>query len=127
MIESSVQHLIDQVIDSPVKLHLILVFHEHSRLEASAAQIAERTCRDIWSVTTALNELAEDGMLQCVTAFGGAPLYHYAPAYERVEAINQFFRLYDDPLTRDVIQRAIRESADYAPFRRVGGYAFAAA
>lgn len=127
MIESTVQQLIDQVIDSPVKLHLLLVFHEHSRLEASAAQIAERTCRDIWSVTTALQELADDGALRCSTPFSGEQFYHYAPTVDRLEAIDKLFSCYDDPLTRDMIQRAIRESADYAPFRRSAGYVFAAA
>lgn len=124
MIESTVQQLIDQVIDSPVKLHLVLVFHEHSRLKANAAQIAERTCRDIWSVTTALQELANDGALQCI---GNEQFYHYAPTVDRLEAMNRLFSYYDDPLTRDTIQRAIRESADYAPFRRSSGYIFAAA
>jgi hypothetical protein len=58
MLDPIVQRFLEQVVDSPVKLHLLLLFHEHSRLEASASKMAERTCRDIWSVTQALEELS---------------------------------------------------------------------
>jgi hypothetical protein len=122
MIEPTLQHLIETVIDSPVKLHLLLIFHEHPRSEVSAAAMAERACRDIWSVSDALDELATDGALVCVHTASGHCMYRYQPAPALIEPILLLLRAYDDPMKRDGIQRAIRASADYAPFRRANTF-----
>ena len=50
MLDPLVQRLLEHAIDTPVKLHLLLLFHENPRLEASSFTIANRVCRDIWSV-----------------------------------------------------------------------------
>lgn len=118
MIDPTVRCLIESVIESPVKLHLLVMFHENQRMEATAAAVADRVCRDIWSVSEALAELAEAGvMLQAATAHGD-PVYRYAPTAELLPLLNRFMQGYNDPLERDLIQRAIREQADLALFRR---------
>lgn len=122
MVEQTLQHLIETVIDSPVKLHLLLIFHEQPRNEVSAAAMAERACRDIWSVSDALDELAADGALVRLPATNGHHLYRYQPATALIEPILTLLRAYDDPMKRDAIQRAIRTSADYAPFRRAAAF-----
>lgn len=124
MIESTLQHLIEHVIDSPVKLHIMWIFHEQSRLEATPQQMAERTCRDIWSVSDALDELAEDGALVRLSHADGGIRFQYAPDSALIEPLNKLFHSYDDPMARDLIQRAIRASAEYAPFRRAQGYEY---
>jgi hypothetical protein len=118
MVDPVVQQLLEQAIDTPVKLHLLLVFYENPRLEASPRAIADRVCRDMWSVAQALHELADDGvLLQAATAHGD-PVYRYEPMTELVESIARLIRGYNDPLERDVLQRSIRDLAAYAPYRR---------
>jgi hypothetical protein len=117
MLDSTIQHLLEQAIDSPAKLQLCLLFYENQQLEGSATQFANRIYRDIWSTREALRQLAEDGIL--VTA--GAPtdpVYHYRPRAEYVDALSRLAYGYNEPLERDKIQRALREIASYAPYRR---------
>jgi hypothetical protein len=117
MVDPLVQRLLEQAIDSPVKLHLLLLFHENPRLEANARAIADRVCRDIWSVTQALQELADDRVLLSIP-IPGDQVYRYAPAEDLLEPIGRLLRGYDDPLERDKLQRSIRDLARYAPYRR---------
>jgi hypothetical protein len=117
MVDPLVQRLLEQAVDSPVKLHLLLLFHENPRLEAAPRVIAERVCRDIWSVSQALQELAEDRVLLSIP-IPGDQMYRYAPAEDLLEAIDRLLLGYDDPLERDKLQHCIRDLARYAPYRR---------
>jgi hypothetical protein len=117
MMDAVVQSLLEQAIDTPCKLHLLLIFHENPRLDSTPRQVAERSCRDIWSVTQALQELAEDGVLSAHVAAGDLR-YRYTPRPEQIEAIRKLVRGYDDPLERDRIQSSVREIASYAQFQR---------
>jgi hypothetical protein len=117
MIDSTVQRLLEEAIDSPVKLQLILMFYENRGMEGTASQFANRIYRDIWSTREALRELAEDGILS-VSNIAGEPIYHYHPRAELVDPIFRLVHSYNEPLERDKIQRALREVASYAPFRR---------
>jgi hypothetical protein len=118
MVDPQVQRLLEQAIDTPVKLHLLLMFHENPRMEATATAIADRICRDIWSVAQALQELADDGVMLCAAMVHNDPVYRYAPADELLDAIHRLITGYDDPLERDKLQRSIRDLATYAPYRR---------
>ncbi len=117
MIDSMIQRLLEQVIDSPIKLQLLLMYYENPRMEGTSFQIAERIYRDIWSTREALRELAEDGIL---TAFanGGEPIYRYRPRSEYAEPIFRLVQSYNEPFERDQVQRLLREVATYAPYRR---------
>jgi hypothetical protein len=119
MIDSSIQRLLEQAIDSPVKLQLCLLFFENRRLEGTAAQFANRIYRDIWSTREALREMADDGVL-IVTPLAGEPIYRYRPRPELADAIFRLAQAYNEPIERDVIQRTLREIASYAPYRRAG-------
>jgi len=125
MVDSAIQRLLETVIDSPIKLHLCLLFDENSRMEGSAAQLANRIYRDIWSTREALRELAEDGVLS-VSNHTGEPIYRYRPRAEYVDAIFRLAQSYNEPIERDAVQRALREIASYAIYRRTsaGGTAF---
>ncbi|MFV9505774.1 MAG: hypothetical protein AB4911_14560 [Oscillochloridaceae bacterium umkhey_bin13] len=118
MVDPLVQCLLEQAIDSPVKLHLLLIFHENPRMEVTPQTIAERICRDIWSVSQALSELADAGIMLHAASANGEALYRYGPSGEHIEAIRRLLRGYDDPLARDHLQRVIRDLASYAPYRR---------
>lgn len=122
MIDPSVQLLLEEAVDSPLKLQLLLLFHESPWLEATSTYVASRACRDIWSTVEALRELHHDGILRVVKTDDGEPVYGYGPADHRDEAICSLARSYADPLRRDAVQCAVRELASYAPFRREGGW-----
>ena len=117
MIDSTVQRLLEQVIDSPIKLQLLLTYYENPRMEGTAFQIAERIYRDIWSAREALRELAEDGILATV-GVGPEPVYRYRPRPEYIEPIFRLVQSYNEPFERDQLQRLLREVASYAPYRR---------
>ncbi|HMQ33071.1 MAG TPA: hypothetical protein PKD53_20235 [Chloroflexaceae bacterium] len=118
MIDPMVQSLLEHAIDNPVKLHLLLVFYENPRLEATPRAIAERICRDIWSVAEALQELADDGIMVHAATANGDPVYRYGPGLAHLEAIERLINGYNDPLERDLLHRSLREVAAYAPYRR---------
>jgi hypothetical protein len=125
MVDSTIQRLLEKAIDSPIKLQLCLLFDENQRMVGSAAELANRIYRDIWSTREALRELAEDGVL-CVSDIAGEQIYTYRPRAEYVDAIFRLSQSYNEPIERDAIQRALREVASYARYRRssLGGAAF---
>lgn len=117
MIDSSIQQLLEQAIDSPIKLQLCLILYENRQLEGSATQFANRIYRDIWSTREALRQLAEDGIMVSQSTHG-EPIYRYRPRSEYVEGLTHLAQSYNEPLERDKIQRMLREIASYAPYRR---------
>lgn len=116
MVDKHVQVLIERVIDSPLKLQLLLLFCEHRKLEGTAAEIALRTYRDEWSTGEALAELADDGVL--AVQGSSEPAYRYNPRQDLVEPIVRLCSLYNEPLERDLLQRSVRDAATFAPYRR---------
>ena len=116
MIDPTVQHLLEQVIDSPIKLQLLLLYDENPRFQGTGSQIAARTYRDIWSTREALRELAEDGLLS--TTGTADPVYSYRPHTEYREPISRLIQCYNEPLERDRLQAALHEIARNAPYRR---------
>ncbi|MBO9311418.1 MAG: hypothetical protein J7465_04160 [Chloroflexus sp.] len=118
MIDPLVQRLLEHVLDTPTKLHLLLMFHEHPRAELTASAIAERLFRDIWSVQQALEDLTAAGFLSVANVAAGQPFYRYTPPPEWHEAIRRLVRSYNDPIERDLIQRTIRDLSVFASFRR---------
>ena len=116
MIDPSVQRLLEQVIDSLIKLQLLLLYYENPRFEGTATQVVGRTYKDIWSTREALRELAEDGLLDASGA--NDPVYNYRPRPEYREPIFRLVQCYNEPLEREQLQRVLHEIARNAPFRR---------
>jgi hypothetical protein len=116
MIDPSVHRLLEQAIDTPIKLQLLLLFYENPRFEGSGSQIAERIYRDIWSTRDALSEMTEDGLL--FAAGLGEPVYRYWPRPEYREPIFRLAQTYNEPLERDQLQGTLREIASYTAYRR---------
>jgi hypothetical protein len=116
MIDPTIQHLLEQAIDTPIKLQLLLLYYENPRFEGTAVQVAERIYRDIWSTREALSEMTQDGLLFAATV--DEPVYRYRPRPEYREPIFRLAQSYNEPLERDQLQREVREIASYAPYRR---------
>ena len=122
MIDPTVQRLLEQVIDSPIKLQLLLLYYENPRFQGTGSEIAARTYRDIWSTREALRELAEDGLLSATGA--SDPVYGYRPHSEYRESIARLIQCYNEPLERDRLQVALQAIARNAPYRRASNGAF---
>jgi hypothetical protein len=117
MIDQSVRSLLEDVVDTPLKLQLVLLFVEHQQLRATAAQVANRMYRDIWSTREALRELAESGVLSETMTREG-PVYAFCPSCELAEPIHRLVQCYNEPLERDRLHRTLREIAGDASYRR---------
>jgi hypothetical protein len=109
--------LINHVIDTPVKLQLVIMFHERQCVEATPSWFSQHAYRDIWSIREALQELAEDGVLRAQPGID-EPVYYYHPAPEYVEPLAHLFQSYNDPLERGHLQQIIRDTSYYAPYYR---------
>ncbi|KPV54228.1 hypothetical protein SE17_05060 [Kouleothrix aurantiaca] len=109
-IDPPIQRLLTQAINSPLKLHLALLFHENPRLEGSAHSITERIYRDIWSTREALRELADDGILG-VRDSASEPIYSYCPRPEHRLPIALLVEYFNDPFARDQIHAQLRDLA----------------
>lgn len=118
MVDSIIEQLLEKVINSPIKLQLCLLLYENPQLQGNATQFANRLYRDIWSTREALRQLAEDGILIASGSPGAEAIYGYRPRPEYVDPIFRLAQNYNEPLERDKIQRALREIASYAPYRR---------
>lgn len=115
MIDLEVQILVERAINSQSKLHILLMFYQNPRMEITATALAQRCCRDIWSVKCAMQELAEDGILLISRSLGGEPAYHYAPRAEYFDVIGNLMYCYNDPLKRDELFELIHDISDYTP------------
>ena len=116
MITPSVHLLLERAIDTPVKLHCVMLFAQRTLTRGTAAQIAVRTSRDIWSTKQALEELAEAEILTRLPV-DGEPVYEYAPKRYLEEALVLLVKAYNDPMQRVEVHDYVRELARYAPYR----------
>jgi hypothetical protein len=119
MVDPLVQRLLEQAVDTPVKLQLLLMFHENPRMEATSRAIAERVCRDMWSVDQALYELANEGIMLQAAVANSDPVYRYNPSNGYRESIARLITGYDDPFIRDVLHHTIRNLPRYTPMRPI--------
>jgi hypothetical protein len=117
MVDPLVQRLLEQAVDTPVKLQLLLMFYENPRMEATPHMIAERVFRDIWSVAQGLHELAANGIILQAAVANGDPIYRYNPSNDYRESIASLITGYDDPFVRDVLHHTIRNLPRYSPMR----------
>jgi hypothetical protein len=122
MADLNVQNFLEQVINTQTKLHILLIFHENPRMQADLTSVAQRCCRDIWSIGQALQELSKDGLLVICQHVGGEPEYKYMPNDEYIEPIEALMHIYDDPVERQTLLSAIGELSEYAALRYTNEY-----
>ncbi|NJL04289.1 MAG: MarR family transcriptional regulator [Chloroflexaceae bacterium] len=118
MLDTRLQYLLRSVIDSPVKLHILLTLHIQVQGRINAEQLSERLCRDVWSVSQALREMAEDGLLEVLNIAGSSPAYRFQPRSEYIVPINDLINSYDDPIARSMMHHILREMSGYTAVRR---------
>lgn len=121
MLSPQVEYLLQHAIDSPEKLHLLLIFHEQAVVQTTPKFMAERTYRDIWSVRQALHEMAEDEILQIAPSSvpSDDPEYLYQPSPLYRDAITSLIQQYNNPLKRFEVRGAMRKATEQAVMRRV--------
>ena len=113
MLDPRVKQLLESGINTSCKLALVLRFEEQNELCATAQVLAERVCRDIWSVEAALNELVEDGIL---THYGNQ--YCCCPSPELRSQLRLLQEAYTYPLQRIELLALLHDLELYAPFRK---------
>lgn len=123
MLDLPVQHLLIHVVNTPVKLQLLLMLYEQPSTHGTAYQFAQRLYRDIWSTEAALKELATQGVMHASNDDNA--VYQYRPNPELLDVISGLHRSYNDPLTRDRIHQLVRQQADLAAYRSIGNAPFA--
>jgi hypothetical protein len=100
------QLIAPRLLDSRLKLHLLLQFLIHSHLTTTAAMLSERLRENPWAVAEALAELAEQNLLTSAMIQGllmyrlGSDIMHLAGFERLVEDFN-------DPLKRDQIHALV--------------------
>ncbi|HEX9373753.1 MAG TPA: hypothetical protein VF897_22260 [Roseiflexaceae bacterium] len=104
------------LLDSQLKLHLLLLFCRHPRLTATAAALSERLRESPWAIEDALEGLASAGTLARVTDHGRIA-YRLAPNDERRSLLECLAADYDDPLRRDRIYDLVRVADQERRFR----------
>ena len=100
------QLIAPRLLDSRLKLHLLLQFLIHSQLATTAATLSERLRENPWAVAEALEELAEQHLLTSAINQGkmiyrlGSDILHRA----RLDCLAEDF---NDPLKRDHIHALV--------------------
>ena len=110
------EHLIaPRMIDSRLKLHLLLQFFNHPGLCGTAADLNERLREAPWAVAEALEELAACGLLS-YTVLGGPPCYRLGSQPELRHKLERLADAFVDPLLRDEISSRVREAQRESQF-----------
>jgi hypothetical protein len=105
---SSYEQLIaPRLLDSRLKLHLLLQFLIHSQLATTAATLSERLRENPWAVAEALAELAEQNLLMSAT-YQGRLIYQLSSDIMYLAGFERLAEDFDDPLQRDRIHALVR-------------------
>jgi hypothetical protein len=103
------QLLAPRLLDSRLKLHLILQFLIHPQLVTTAAALSERLRENPWAIADALAELAECQMLTCNTQQGKL-VYRLSADLLHRSRLERLFEDFNDPLKRDQIHAHVHEA-----------------
>jgi len=117
MMEASCKSLIAPgLVDSRLKLHLLLLFYRHPRLSAEAWSLSEWLHESPWAIEEAIESLADIGFLAWIE---GQPhrQYRLEPSLERWTLLQRLAALYDDPQRRDDIDTLMRLADQERRFR----------
>jgi hypothetical protein len=101
--ETSCQSLITPgLIDSALKLQLILLFHRHPDYCGDTWTVSEWLRENPWAIEEALESLAEAGFLGRGLV-SGYTKYHIELSLEHLATLEQLVACYEDPLRREQI------------------------
>lgn len=127
--ERACTHLIvPGLIDTSLKLRLMLLLYEHPRWLGTAANLSEWLRESPWAVEEAVEALADTGLLGRCNPHGGAIRYRLEPARDQWRFLQQLVSCFADPLARDTIYQQVRTADAERQFRAAarepGGLAF---
>ena len=111
MTTSYEQLIAPQLVDSQLKLHLVLQFLIHPQLATTASTLSERLRENPWAVSEALSELAEQRLLTSTTQ-QGRPIFRRGPGAQHHARLAQLLEAFDDPQKRDRIHALVRVAHD---------------
>ena len=115
--ETSCTHLIAPgLVDSPLKLHLLLLFYRDPRLSSTAGSLSEWLRECPWVIEAAAEALADAGFLARV-AQRGCIQYRLEPSRERWTLLECLATCYDDPLRRDDVYVRVHAADRERQFR----------
>ena len=100
---SNYEHLITpHLLDSRLKLHLLLQYFIHPGLALTSTTMSDRLRENPWAIAEALDELAQSGLL---ARHGGdaAAIYRLGIRPEYRRATELLVDAFNDPLRRDFI------------------------
>ena len=118
MVERSYANLIAPgLIDTTLKLQLILLFYRHPRWDGAVARLSEWLCENPWAVQEAVDGLVEAGLLGQAAMRGATPHYRLEPNGDYRLALEQLVRCFDDRLRRDEIYTLVRSADQERLFR----------
>jgi hypothetical protein len=95
------------LIDSPLKLHLLLRFYNHPRYCGDTLSLSEWLRENPWAIAEALEALAEAGFLGRIRE-GARANYRLEPSLEHWATLMEMAICYNDPLRREQIYALVR-------------------
>jgi len=101
------QLIAPRVLDSRLKLHLVLQFLIHSQLATTAAALSERLRENPWAVAEALEELAEQQLLTRAMNQGKL-IYQVGSNLMYRARLDRLAEDFDDPHKRDHIHALVQ-------------------
>ena len=104
------------LVDSPLKLHLLLLFYRNPRLSSTAERLSEWLRECPWGIEAAVEALADAGFLARV-AQRGRLQYRLEPSGEWWTLLERLATYYDDPLRRDDVYVRVRAADRERQFR----------
>ncbi|HEY3230358.1 MAG TPA: hypothetical protein VGJ87_14145 [Roseiflexaceae bacterium] len=108
--------IVPGLVDSPLKLHLLLLFYRHPRLSCAAGNLSEWLRECPWEIEEAAEALADAGFLARAEQHGRIQ-YRLEPSREWWTLLECLATCYDDPLRRDDIYARVRAADRERQFR----------
>ena len=112
--EEDIARLLEECIDSKVKLDLVLFFHDHPKFLDTAQAVAAWVSRDARAVEPALRMLSKAGLVEKFELGSGRyVLYAYTKSGRLRDTVARLSRVYhEDEVERGVIVRRLMGLAE---------------
>lgn len=109
------QLIVPRMIDSRLKLQLLMQFFNHPGQSSTAAALSERIHEAPWEMSDALEGLAACGLLS-YTVLGGPACYRLGTQPNLRRQLEHLADAFNDPLLRDEIYSRVREAQRESQF-----------